>query len=161
SPEGEQLVDLLVALARLPRGATPEQASLIRALAQDLGLGFDPLDCDLGAKWAGPKPDVLAAATSEIPLPPLRGRVGAGGQPPRVSPPTEAGCDPPTRPSPARGEGKNLAAAWRTSGDTVERLEMLARRFVAEVISGEGEIAGFSRAQPVLSWIARELHPAV
>ena len=33
SPEGATLADLLVAIARLPRGAAPQQASLLRALA--------------------------------------------------------------------------------------------------------------------------------
>ncbi|MBF0306255.1 MAG: cobaltochelatase subunit CobN, partial [Alphaproteobacteria bacterium] len=47
SPEGRQLVDLLVALTRTPRGGRPQDASLIRALADDLKLGFDPLDEDL------------------------------------------------------------------------------------------------------------------
>ena len=60
SPEGDQLTDLLAALVRLPRGAdNGGDASLLRALAADLGLGFDPLDCDLGAAWQGSKPDAL------------------------------------------------------------------------------------------------------
>src|SRR5260370_9088437 len=82
--EGDQLTDPLVALARLPRGAAPEQASLIRALAGDLDLDFDPLDCDLGAKWTGKRPAILSSP------------------------------DP-----------------WRTIGDTVERLEALARKSAA------------------------------
>ena len=43
SPEGARLDALLVALARVPRGARPEDASLIRALAEDQNLGVDPL----------------------------------------------------------------------------------------------------------------------
>ncbi|MAU97191.1 MAG: cobaltochelatase subunit CobN [Fulvimarina sp.] len=38
APEGRLLTDLVVALARLPRGSAPADASLIRALAADLGL---------------------------------------------------------------------------------------------------------------------------
>src|SRR5437667_2827075 len=83
APDGERLTDLLVALARLPRGNAPHQGSLIRALAADLELGFDPLDCDLGARWDGPRPTTL-------------GKVDG----------------------------------WRTMGDTVERLEALARQLV-------------------------------
>ena len=83
SPEGDARTDLLLALARLPRGGAPEQASLLRALAGDLDLGFDPLDCDLGTEWTGPRPDVLAGD-----------------------------------------------APWRTVGDTVERLEVLARELI-------------------------------
>ncbi|MEJ0012978.1 MAG: cobaltochelatase subunit CobN [Bauldia sp.] len=62
SPEGRQRIDTLVAIARVPRsGGRPEDASLHRAIADDLGLGFDPLDCDLGVEWTGPRPHDLAA----------------------------------------------------------------------------------------------------
>lgn len=89
SPEGLEETDLLVALARVPRnlGNGPD-ASLIRALAQDLELGdFDPLDCELGAPWTGVKPDRLRAV--------------------------------------------DQIQTWRTNGDTVERLELLAQNIVA------------------------------
>jgi len=61
SPEGEQERDLLVALTRVPRrlGEDGDQ-SLIRALADDLGFAFDPLDCDFSNQWDGEKPSVLA-----------------------------------------------------------------------------------------------------
>ena len=61
SPGGGQLTDLLVALTRLPRGdGKGGDASLVRALAADLGLGdFDPLDCEMGSTWTGPKPAAL------------------------------------------------------------------------------------------------------
>jgi cobaltochelatase CobN len=88
APKGGQLVDLLVALARVPRaGGENGDASLHRALALDLGLtGFDPLDCAMGEPWAGSRPAALATL----------------------------GADP-----------------WRTAGDTVERIELLARALVA------------------------------
>ncbi|PRX37021.1 cobaltochelatase CobN [Meinhardsimonia xiamenensis] len=90
SPEGRLERDLLMALARIPRGAGEGgDASLTRALADDLGLGFDPLDCDMAAPWQGPRPDVLEAVSGD---------------------------------------------AWRTHGDTVERLELLA----LELIEAEG-----------------------
>ncbi len=138
SPQGAQLVDLLVALARAPRGSAPRQASLLRALADDLGLGFDPLDCTLGDTWFGPTPAALGAPQS-----------------------------------------------WRTIGDTVERLEALARTLVADIpypsspspTCGRGDdaanaplpLAGeelgvrdaYPRATAVLEWIAAELRPAV
>ncbi|CAA7614881.1 Aerobic cobaltochelatase subunit CobN [Candidatus Terasakiella magnetica] len=60
APEGGQLADLLVALARVGRGVRPEDLSLLRALAQDLGLDFDPLDCVLGEPWQGARPQALA-----------------------------------------------------------------------------------------------------
>ncbi|HJU17900.1 MAG TPA: cobaltochelatase subunit CobN, partial [Stellaceae bacterium] len=46
SPVGARLDELLLALARPTRGAAPEEASLLRALAEDLGLGADPLAAD-------------------------------------------------------------------------------------------------------------------
>ncbi|HEY9078741.1 cobaltochelatase subunit CobN [Magnetovibrio sp.] len=61
SPSGDLLHALLVALVRVSRGTEPKDASLIRALADDLCLGFDPLDCDMAAAWAGPKPEILQA----------------------------------------------------------------------------------------------------
>jgi len=62
SPEGSSLDDLLVALVRIPRGdGNGADASLIRALAHDLELDgdFDPLDCEMGAKWEGARPAEL------------------------------------------------------------------------------------------------------
>ncbi|RKT28061.1 cobaltochelatase CobN subunit [Roseovarius halotolerans] len=82
SPGGRQERDLAIALLRVPRGqGKGRDASIIRALADDLGLGFDPLDCDMAAPWQGPRPDALH----------------------RLAP-----------------------GAWRSAGDTVERLEALA-----------------------------------
>ncbi|MDB5702593.1 MAG: cobalamin biosynthesis protein CobN [Sphingomonadales bacterium] len=82
SPKGRLRTDLLIALSRTPRGYdTPGQASLLRAMADDLGLGFDPLDCTMGDEWTGLRHSVLAELTG----------------------------DP-----------------WRTKGDTIERLELLA-----------------------------------
>jgi len=60
SPTGAQGLSLLVALARVRRGPGDEAESLTRALAADLGLGFDPLDCRAADPWAGPRPPVLA-----------------------------------------------------------------------------------------------------
>ncbi|MDF1720141.1 MAG: cobaltochelatase subunit CobN [Minwuia sp.] len=81
SPDGRQRRDLLLALARVPRGGKGTgNGSLLRALAADLNLDFDPLDCAMGDRWTGERPDVLA------------------------------GVD---------------AQHWRTTGDTVERLELL------------------------------------
>ncbi|HLB78870.1 MAG TPA: cobaltochelatase subunit CobN, partial [Dongiaceae bacterium] len=118
----------LVALARMPRGAgAGADASLLRALARDLGLGpdFDPLAAELGAPWTGPRPAALT------------------------------GDDP-----------------WRNVGDTVERLEALARRLVGGLPSPERS-PGFAQAgaarpdpawsatRPVLDWIDGHLRPTV
>ena len=81
-------------------------ASLLRALAEDLGLGFDPLDCRFAELGRG-----RGRRRWRISLPPC-----GGGQ--------------------GRGEGPQLARApWRTYGDTVERLEALALDLVSALPS--------------------------
>ncbi len=66
SPTGRQERDLAQALVRVPRGEDdPKDASLIRALADDLALGFDPLDTDMAAEWKGPRPDELGSILPE------------------------------------------------------------------------------------------------
>ena len=125
---------LPVALSRTPRGYDhPGQASLLRALADDLGLGFDPLDCRMGDAWKGPKPTMLATVSDE---------------------------------------------PWRTTGDTVERLELLAATLVSSLRhDGLGKDRGRPRLNPRRSrtprrclrrcrkgglarWPQRTVHPA-
>jgi cobaltochelatase CobN len=67
SPEGRLLTDLVVALARVPRGSGGgADQSLQRAIALDLGLdGFDPLDCEMATPWDGARPDILQAVSDE------------------------------------------------------------------------------------------------
>src|SRR5208337_1657364 len=62
SPGGEPLDALVLAFARAGRGAAPKEASLLRALAADLGLGKDPLAMDLAEPWTGPHPAALLGA---------------------------------------------------------------------------------------------------
>jgi cobaltochelatase CobN len=114
-PAEAQRDDLLVSIARLPRSETkPQDASLQRALARDLGLGaFDPLTRDLADEFSGPRPDVLA----------------------------ELGT-----------------AAWRTSGDTVERIERLARQLVSGARACD---SAWTHTAPVLGWIATSLRPTI
>ena len=110
SPEGVQARDLTISLARVPRGdGKGGDASLQRALADDLDLGFDPLSADLAAPWVGPRPELLA------------------------------GPD-----------------AWRTAGDTVERLELLAQRLVEG-----GAVAPGPKSRAVLDEITANIVPAV
>ncbi|KZB66645.1 cobalamin biosynthesis protein CobN [Thalassospira lucentensis] len=116
APEGDLLTDLLVALARLPRGASEgPKASLHRALAADIlgDPGFDPLDCAFAEFWPGLKPEILA-----------RYDVGP----------------------------------WRTTGDTVERIELLARDLVRGVIAAD---SAWQRTIEVLSDIETSIRPAV
>ncbi len=64
SPEGRLERDLIQALVRVPRGQGRDgEASLVRALAADFGMAFDPLDCDMAAQWDGPQPDALTGGT--------------------------------------------------------------------------------------------------
>jgi len=66
SPAGALADDLLAQILRTPRGdGSGENASLVRALAADLGLGdlsegaFDPLTSERGQPWHGGRPALL------------------------------------------------------------------------------------------------------
>ncbi|OLP43437.1 cobaltochelatase subunit CobN [Rhizobium oryziradicis] len=63
APKGRLLTDLVVALARVPRGlGQGGDASLQRAIVIDAGLAaFDPLDCVFSDPWTGAKPAILKA----------------------------------------------------------------------------------------------------
>jgi cobaltochelatase CobN len=115
APDGELLRDLLVALARVPRGSGEgADASLLRALSSDLGFtGFDPLDCPMAAACTGPQPRALRDVSDD---------------------------------------------AWRSNGDTVERLELLARDLVAGRRAAEPE---WTATRAVLEQIERRLRPAL
>ncbi len=110
SPKGELERDLIVALARVPRGDQPGDASLIRALADDLKLGFDPLSAKLGQPWAGPKPAELAALSKD---------------------------------------------SWRSNGDTLERLEMLA----GQLVTGRAPDPEWTTVSAVLETIETTIRP--
>ena len=141
SPEGDRLEDLLVALVRLPRGEdSGRDASITRALARDLGLeGFDPLDCEMGARWTGERP----AALADVRLP-------ADASTPADAPPLAG-----TPPYPA---APPVPTPWRTAGDTVERLEALAR---ALVDGSRPCPAAWTRTAAVLSEVNERIRPAV
>lgn len=57
-PQGSQLRDLVVAIARHPN---PAQSGLTRAIAQDWGLDLDPLTADMGVALADVQRQQLAA----------------------------------------------------------------------------------------------------
>ena len=118
SPEGGYRTDLLVAIARVPRGNEPAQQSLHRAIAQDLeltvsGTSFDPLDCDFAKEWDGPRPDLLAGLSTSL---------------------------------------------WRHCGDTVERIELLAKALVAGEVTCPDE---FKATRAVLDWVGTDLGAAI
>ncbi len=111
SPAGTLERDLAIALVRTPRGeGAGGDASLLRALAQDLGLGVDPLDCDMAAP-AAEKPAGLAPLTA----------------------------DP-----------------WRSNGDSVERLELLAQRLFDHEAGPPGP-----KSAAVLDEAATRMRPAL
>jgi cobaltochelatase CobN len=114
APQGQQEADLLVALTRVPRGTGDGgDASLIRALADDFNLGFDPLSCAFADTWTGSRPEELVT----------------------LSP------DP-----------------WRSQGDTVERLELLATQYVRGLKPAS---AGMKKTSAVLSRMASTIRPAL
>jgi cobaltochelatase CobN len=114
-PADRQRNVLIVSIARLPRSdLKPEDASLHRALALDLGLGdFDPLTRDLAREFGGMRPPILRNISS---------------------------------------------AVWRTSGDAVERIELLA----LQLVSGEQLCyPTWTRTSEVLGWINTKLRPVI
>lgn len=115
TPQDAQRNDLLVSIARLPRSESkPQDASLHRALALDLGLrDFDPLTRDLADDFMGPRPKTLSEVS---------------------------------------------AAVWRTSGDAVERIELLAHRLVSGAQPCD---TAWERTKAVLDWIDAKLRPAI
>ncbi|MEI9985942.1 MAG: cobaltochelatase subunit CobN [Aliidongia sp.] len=161
SPTGRQRLDLIIALARAPRGGALHQTSLIRALAEDLGLGFDPLLAPPAEPWTGPRPMVLAEV-HQNPSPALREREGPAQREGEgvAEERSTALCASPSSgslrspPSPAVQE-KDLGP-WRSVGDTIERLEVLA----SAIVAGGTEPPGPASAA-VLDWITSKLAPAL
>ncbi|WNZ24977.1 cobaltochelatase subunit CobN [Leptolyngbya sp. NK1-12] len=58
-PQGRQLRDLIIAIARHPGSG---RLGLTRAIAQSWGLDFDPLTADLGAPWHPPSQSQIQPA---------------------------------------------------------------------------------------------------
>lgn len=66
APTGVQERDLAIALLRAPRAdGKGGDASLIRALAKDCGVSIDPLDCEMGAAYDGPRHKFLHSMGAE------------------------------------------------------------------------------------------------
>jgi cobaltochelatase CobN len=140
SPAADLLDSLLLAIARARRGTQPQDESLLRALAADLGLGIDPLTVDFAEPWTGPRPAVL-----QPPPHPSPASGGGGNERRRLQPPP-----------PRAGEGRG--GGWRTAGDTVERLETLALAMIAGETHAD---PAWVKTSAVLGWIAQTLRPAV
>ncbi|ANM10982.1 MULTISPECIES: cobaltochelatase subunit CobN [unclassified Rhizobium] len=160
SPEGRLLTDLTVALARVPRGlGEGGDASLQRAIAGDVLKNPSPTPPHKGEGLTAALAATLATKADDETVRPaspshLWGGVGEG---PSFDP---LDCDMAalwTGPRPAILAGL-LDAPWRTNGDTVERIELLAAKFVA----GEMECPTlWSQTRLVLFEIETRLKPSI
>ncbi|ARO24485.1 cobaltochelatase subunit CobN [Rhizobium sp. S9] len=160
SPEGRLLTDLTVALARVPRGlGEGGDASLQRAIAGDAVRNPFPTPPHKGEGLTA-APATISALKDDVeavrPASPshLWGGVGEGS----VFDPLD--CDmaaPWVGPRPAV-LADILDAPWRSNGDTVERIELLA----AKLVSGEmGCPPLWSQTRSVLSEIETHLKPSI
>jgi len=181
SPEGRLLTDLTVALARVPRGlGEGGDRSLQRAIAGDAGLG-GVSDVVLRGLPPSVLPDISPSRGEIDPRRSLRSTVdvGASGRSHPISPlegemsgRTEGGATGASRPFDPldcdmatlwTGPRPDILATvsfdpWRTQGDTVERIELLAATFVSgEVICPED----WHATQSVLREIDTRLKPAI
>ncbi|MBB3655508.1 cobaltochelatase CobN [Rhizobium sp. BK650] len=160
SPGGRLLTDLTVALARVPRGlGEGGDASLQRAIAGDALKNPSPTPPHKGEGLS------LALAASSVvldeveavrPASPshLWGGVGEGASFDPLDCDTAAiwtGLKPPIL-------ADVTDAPWRTNGDTVERIELLA----AKLVSGEMNCPPFwSQTRVVLDEIKSRLKPSI
>ncbi len=163
APEGRLLTDLVVALARVPRGqGEGGDASLQRAIAGDLQLATNPSPTP-PHKGEGLVPHAGSALGIEPQsgvLSPLVGEMAGRPEGELASTFDPLDClmsDPWTGPRPAI-LADLTEASWRTAGDTVERIELLAAKFV----SGDTQCPDdWPRTRAVLAEIETRLKPAV
>ncbi|MBY3043143.1 cobaltochelatase subunit CobN [Rhizobium leguminosarum] len=160
SPEGRLLTDLTVALARVPRGlGEGGDASLQRAIAVDALRNPSPTPPHKGeGLTSAPAAASVAKADVETARPAspshLWGGVGEGSS---FDPLDTDMAAPWTGPRPEI-LADILDAPWRTNGDAVERIELLAAKFV----SGEMECPTlWSQTRRVLSEIETRLKPSI
>ncbi|QHW25076.1 cobaltochelatase subunit CobN [Rhizobium leguminosarum bv. viciae 248] len=169
SPEGRLLTDLTVALARVPRGlGEGGDASLQRVIAGDAFVNPSPLRQVKNPSPTPPhKGEGLSAAPAATSAPeadsetvrpasssPLWGGVGEGSSFDPLD------CDMAAVWTGPRSDilADILDAPWRTNGDAVERIELLAAKFV----SGEMDCpADWTATRAVLSEIDTRLKPSI
>ncbi|MGO7533922.1 cobaltochelatase subunit CobN [Rhizobium leguminosarum] len=182
SPEGRLLTDLTVALARVPRAlGEGGDASLQRAIAADAGLGggvggippsvlpdIPPARGEIGKSLGLPEKEPFedaAPSTHEIErglsslisslVGEMSGRTEGGAS---IFDPLD--CDMAAVWTGPRSDilADIVDAPWRTNGDAVERIELLAAKFV----SGEMDCpADWKATHPVLSEIETRLKPSI
>jgi cobaltochelatase CobN len=157
APEGRLLTDLVVALARVPRGqGEGGDASLQRAIAGDV-LGNSP-SSGLPATFSPSNGEKEQTADGVPPSPRQRGEGARRADEGRVFDPLDCVMSDPWTGAKLAILSDITDAPWRTAGDTVERIELLA----AQLVSG-GLICpdNWPRTQAVLAEIETRLKPAV
>ncbi|MGR6469083.1 cobaltochelatase subunit CobN [Rhizobium sp. PAMB 3182] len=139
APEGRLLTDLTVALARVPRCmGEGGDASLQRAIARDAGLS-DLRSSSPPAALPGISPtrgEIDKRQAAETQSPPLWGRcheVTEGGEHNALFDPLDCNMAAPWAGAKPRILADLSDDPWRTNGDTVERIELLA----AALVSGD------------------------
>jgi len=174
SPSGELLSNLLVALARVPRGASAGDESLLRALAKDL---FEAPGVTSGTSRVSSSGSVTRIHLAEgVDARDTPGHDTGGGSCAGTSrSPSDATAVPGTRenrhifdpldcdfsaawagPRPQMLQAVS-DAPWRSCGDTVERLELLALQLVEA-----GQVPDWLvNTQAVLAEIGTRLKPSV
>ena len=187
SPEGGLLTDLVVALARIKRGEAPGEDSLHRAIARDAGLSKKNPSPMLRREGPSPTPphkgeglNPETAAPSEKSITnkrsgspaervrpgspsPLWGGVGEGTLPAKATEPSPfdpldcAMAEPWTGPKPPEVQQVSTDP-WRTNGDTVERIELLA----IELVSGRTQVpVTWADTHAVMDEIEARIKPSV
>ncbi|WP_150526047.1 cobaltochelatase subunit CobN [Roseibium sediminis] len=158
SPQGGLLTDLLVALVRVPRGKEPHQESLHRALARDLFGSSDVAnsrppcggESGRGVNEPSSRMDLETTPTAnpspqgggeQIGFDPLDCDYSADWSGPKPDVLQELSGDP-----------------WRSNGDTVERLELLAQNLIAgDIVAPDN----WRCTRAVLGDVQASLKPAV
>ncbi|MEP0922582.1 cobaltochelatase subunit CobN [Leptolyngbya sp. ST-U4] len=134
-PQGRQLRDLIVSIARHPGR---DRIGLTRAIAQDWELPFDPLTAD---------PAILIESLNHQ-------------SPPVLSP--SGGCSTrsnSTIHSPI--QQRQNSCEWRTIGDAIEALETAAAALIESLLQSVPISANLPATQTELHWITKTLLPAL
>ncbi len=171
SPEGRLLTDLTVALARVPRGlGEGGDASLQRAIAGDvLTFPLLPSGEEMSVRTDEGASDLRSERLSEGEAEPMApssdpsGHLLPAGE--KVSRVLQRSFDPLDCDMAGTWVGSRPAilaeitdVPWRTNGDTVERIELLA----AKLVSGELACSTlWSQTRCVLDEIAARLKPSI
>ncbi|MBY5863601.1 cobaltochelatase subunit CobN [Rhizobium leguminosarum] len=181
SPQGRLLTDLTVALARVPRGlGEGGDASLQRAIAADAGLGalpvappsvlpdisptrgeirderFRSISSTEGATSSNVS---FLGSPSGLSISPLVGEMsGRTEEGASIFDPLD--CDMAVVWTGPRPDilADNLDTPWRTNGDTVERIELLAAKFVSSEMECPED---WKATRAVLSEIETRLKPSL